>query len=173
MRCTRRASYIDKLLRFLLLCPPRLVLEDHVIVPTALDGKVLRIEQRVAPCNLVLALFLFFGCPFSFLFLLALLPFSGEGVLSYLSLLLLLPFSFDLFELSHELGLFVLVITITVRPAHRIANRTTYLSSSLLSSSEPTESASMSRVSSNIRLRFASMSSSSSSKPSSSCRFGG
>lgn len=74
MRRMKRASYIDKLLGLLLLRPPCLVLENHVVVPAALDGKVLRVEQRVASCNLVLALFLLLGCSFSFLLPLALWP---------------------------------------------------------------------------------------------------
>lgn len=44
-----------------------MVLEDHVVVPSALYGEIVGVEEWVAACNVDFALFLLFGRTFRFL----------------------------------------------------------------------------------------------------------
>jgi hypothetical protein len=45
-----------------------LVLEDYVVIPSALYGEVVGVEQWIAARNVDFALLLFLGCAFRFLY---------------------------------------------------------------------------------------------------------
>src|SRR6266480_5248290 len=57
----RPQHIVHKLLGFLLLRAAGLVLENHIVIPTALHAEILRVQQWVAGSNLVLPLLLCLG----------------------------------------------------------------------------------------------------------------
>jgi len=93
----RPEHVVDELLLFVpVFCAAGLVLEDNVVIPSALHCEVVLVQQRVAARYVDLALFLFFGCAFAF--------FLGLGF----SALLL-----DLLEFAHQRGGLVLFVVVT------------------------------------------------------------
>lgn len=91
-------THIDKLPGLALVVGATgLVLEDDVVVPAPLDGEVGLVEERVAQCNVALALLLLGLCALLF-FLLALL-------------LALAP---DALQLTLQLGVLVVAIAIAI-----------------------------------------------------------
>ena len=60
-------AYIDEFFLAFLLCTSGLILEDDVVIPPPLDVESLRIEQRVAECNVDFPFALFFRSLLCFL----------------------------------------------------------------------------------------------------------
>lgn len=60
-------AYVDELLATLLVCPPSLVLENDIIVPSSLQVEVLRVEEGVASGNVDFSLFFLLCRLFAFL----------------------------------------------------------------------------------------------------------
>src|SRR5262249_7997675 len=89
----RPQHIVHKLLGFLLLGAAGLILENDIVIPTALDAEILWVQQWIAGRNLVLPLFLRLG-----------------GFLCLLSCLFCHTLLFDSVELAQKLFLLILFV---------------------------------------------------------------
>ena len=63
----REWTYVDEFFAVPVLCSTSLVLEDNIVVPAAFHVEVLRVEQRISPCDINFTLLFFLCCSLTFL----------------------------------------------------------------------------------------------------------